>query len=113
MVFPNPQLYKAHNGHLSVELTEEGTWEGSPQFAEQFTKALGATKIKQVDGPDVRFWDLELDGVRLNLGYDDFPNGLSLRSYSDEGDGLIERLFTGLKDGSGISKAGQGAPPNV
>jgi len=107
IVFPNPRMGKAHSGHAVIELTEDGTWEEFPRFAEAFTKQLGATKIDQVDGPDVRFWDIKLDGVRLNLGYDDFPNGLSLMSYSSDGDRLLQRVFEGLKQAAETTKAQQ------
>ena len=108
IVFPNPRMGRAHSGHAVIELTGDGTWEGFPRFAEAFIKQFGATEIDQVDGPDVRFWDIELDGVRLNLGYDDFPNGLSLMSYSSEGDRLLQRVFEGLKQAAETTKARSG-----
>lgn len=105
ITFPDPKMRIAHSGHAVIELTEDGTWEGFPRFAESFSKQLGATKINEVDGPDVRFWDIELDGIRLNLGYDDFPNGLSLMAYSDEGDRLLQRIFDGLKQDAETTEA--------
>ena len=107
IVFPDPKMTRAHSGHAVIELTEDGTWEGFPRFAEVFTNELGARKVRHVDGPDVRFWDIELEGIRLNLGYDDFPNGLSLMSYSDDGDRLLQRIFECLKQAADTTKAEQ------
>ena len=109
IVFPDAKMSKAHNGHAVIELTENGTWEGFSRFAEAFTNQLGATKIDGVDGPDVRFWDIELDGIPLNLGYDDFPNGMSLMSYSAEGDQLLQRVFEDLKQA--VDTQGDGRQP--
>ncbi len=111
IVFPDAKMRTAHSGHVIIELTEDGTWEGFPRFAEAFTKQLGATKIDGVDGPDVRFWDIEMEGVRLNLGYDDYPNGMSLMSYSEEGDRLLHRVFESLKQATETTKAQQGVAP--
>lgn len=108
IVFPDAKMRTAHSGHAIIELTEDGTWEDFPRFAEAFTKQLGATKIDGVDGPDVRFWDIRLEGVRLNLGYDDYPNGMSLMSYSEEGDRLLNQVFEGLKQAAETTKAQQG-----
>ena len=110
ITFPEAKMRIAHSGHALIELTEDGTWEEFPRFAEIFTQQLGAKKINGVDGPDVRFWDIELNGIRLNLGYDDFPNGLSLMAYSDEGDRLLERVFDGLKQDAETTAAQQAAP---
>lgn len=105
-------MSRAHSGHAIIELTEDGTWEGFPRFAELFTKQLGATKIDCVDGPDVGFWDIEMNGIRLNLGYDDYPNGLSLMSYCDDGDRLLQQVFEGLKQAAKAPKAQQAGSSN-
>ena len=112
IVLPDLKMSKAHSGHAVIKLTEDGTWEGLPRFAEAFTKQLGARKINHVDGPDVRLWDIELGGIRLNLVYDDFPNGLSLMPYSDEGDRLLQRVFEDLKQAAETTKAQQAGSSN-
>jgi hypothetical protein len=96
IVFRAPKAGKSHLGHVVIELTENGTWEQFPEFAKRFTEQIGAEKIKHVDGPDVRFWDISKNGIKLNLGYDDFPNGISLMAYTLEGDEYLNTLFTEL-----------------
>ena len=98
--FQQPRLTKAHSGHAVIELTERGTWEEFPEFAKRFTKQIEGKKIDQVDGPDVRFWDIELKGEKMNLGYEDFPNGISLMSYTDKGDLILNDLFGQLVEQS-------------
>ncbi len=102
--FKNPQLGKAHSGHLIIELTEAGTWESFPRFASKFIEEIGATKITEVTGPDVRFWDILLNDVKLNLGYDDFPNGLSIMSYDNQGDNLLRKLYIELEKNADLKK---------
>ena len=82
-----------HSGNLCVVLTEAGTWESFPAFAEKYCKQIDAIIVERIDGPDVRVWKIEVEGIIIRLVYDDYPNGVSLESEDDRGDEIIKRLF--------------------
>lgn len=91
--FRNPVLTKMQNGNMCIELTEAGTWESFPPFAEALAKQIGGAITQRIDGPDVRLWKVEYLGHPLRLVYDDFPNGISLEPMTDGSDNIIHRLF--------------------
>jgi len=91
--FKSPEILKMHSGHISIELTESGTWESFPKFAEEYANQIGAILIEELVAPDIRIWDIEINGIQLKLAYDNFPNCISLESDSDEGDALLLELF--------------------
>jgi hypothetical protein len=82
-----------HSGNLCIVLTEAGTWESFPAFAEKYCEQIDAIIVKRIDGPDVRVWEIEVEGIIIRLVYDDYPNGVSLESEDDRGDEIIKRLF--------------------
>ncbi|WP_083848425.1 DUF3630 family protein [Thiorhodovibrio frisius] len=99
--FRKPLLKKTHSGHVCIELTEAGTWEQFPEFAEKLTKQLHGRKIKAIDSPDIRFWEIRINNIILNLGYEDYPNGISLFSYCKDGDAYLQNLHKELLKNSG------------
>jgi len=94
--FKSPKILKMHSGHISIELTESGTWESFPKFAEEYAIQLGAILIEEIIAPNMRFWKIKIDDIELKLVYDDFPNGISLESDSDEGDEYLLDLFDNM-----------------
>ncbi|NRA15895.1 MAG: hypothetical protein HRU04_10385 [Oceanospirillaceae bacterium] len=40
--FANPKKLRMASGNESLELTQEGTWESFPLFAEQYVEQMGA-----------------------------------------------------------------------
>ena len=86
-------LEKNHTGNLRIELTEAGTWESFPAFAKKYCKQINATILKKIDGPDVRIWDIEVEGTQISIAYDDYPNGVFLESSDENGNELIKKLF--------------------
>lgn len=91
---PNPRLTKTTSGKLCIVLTDAGTWESFPQFAENLSRQLRASVVDRVDGPDIRLWKVQIDGVSLRLVYGGYPNGVCLESSDVDGDALLEGLFT-------------------
>lgn len=89
----SPTIQKNRSGHVSIELTEAGTWESFPAFAEAFAKHIGAVLIEEIVGPESRFWKIEIKHIYLNLVYDNFPNEIRLDSHSDKGDKLLNSLY--------------------
>ncbi|QSP94184.1 DUF3630 family protein [Marinobacter salinisoli] len=88
------------SGDFSLELTEAGSWESFPSFAKKFVAQIGAKIIKKIDGPDIRIWEIEYEGVVLNFVYDDFPNGVSIEPRGKEGQPAIEKLFRHVSEQS-------------
>lgn len=80
------------SGNQSLELTEEGNWESFPQFAEEFTKQIGAKILQKIESVNIRIWEIEYEGVILNLVYDDFPNGITIEPKDMDGQAAIYKL---------------------
>jgi hypothetical protein len=91
--FPKPKKQKMASGNECLELTEEGTWESFPSFAEKYVKQIGAKVIKKIQAPDIHLWEIEFEGVVLNFVYDDFPNGISIEPKDKNGQAAIEKLY--------------------
>ena len=91
--FRAPKLRKMKNGNVCVELTEAGTWESFPRFANKWTKQIGAKITDRLDGPDVRIWRISYEGQTLKLVYDDFPNGITVEAIDADSNSAINRIF--------------------
>jgi hypothetical protein len=91
--FRDPKLFKQASGDLYIELTEAGTWESFPKFAEALTQQIGAIITERIDGPDVRLWKIAYAGNALRLVYDDYPNGVSIEPSTSGQDAVIRDLF--------------------
>ena len=91
--FKNPILETNHSGNLCIELTGDGNWESFPAFAIKYCKQINATILQKTDGPDVRIWDIEIDGIKISISYDDYPNGILLESWDEKGNEIIKKLF--------------------
>lgn len=81
------------SGNYSLELTEAGTWESFAPFAQKFARQIGAKIINKIDGPDIRIWEIEYEGVILNFVYDDYPNGVSIEPKGKEAGQAIDKLY--------------------
>lgn len=88
-------------GRLSLNLTEQLTWEGFPSFAENFIQSVNGQLRKVSDGVDLRMWDVEIDAEVLCLVFDDFPVMVSVESYNKSGDEVLRRLFKELRGSQG------------
>lgn len=81
------------SGWESLELTEAGTWESFPPFAQKYAGQIGATILRKIAGPDMHLWEIEYEGEILNFVYDDFPNSISLEPKTKSGKSAIEKLY--------------------
>jgi len=88
------------SGNESLELTDAGTWESFPAFAERFVSQIGASVLKKIDGPDIRLWEIEYEGTLLRLVYDDYPNGVSIEPKDSDGQNAVDDLFQLVKSQS-------------
>ena len=93
ITFANPKKLKMASGNESIELTEEGNWETFPRFAEKYAEQIDAKVVKKIEAPDINLWEIEYEGIILNLVYDDFPNGVSIEPKDRGGQFAIEKLF--------------------
>jgi hypothetical protein len=103
--FRAPTLRKMANGQNCIELTEEGTWESFPRFAQALATQINAEIVERVDGPDVRLWIIRVADHDLSLVYDDFPNGVSLEPRDSSSSDLVEQLhasFLAEASGNGL-----------
>jgi len=66
ITFANPKKITMSSGNESIELTEAGTWESFPPFAEKFANQIGAKIIKRITAPDMHLWEIEYHGIILN-----------------------------------------------
>jgi hypothetical protein len=80
------------SGHLCLNLSEYVTWEEFPDYAQSLLTFMHGRKVSFVNGPDVRLWQVQVEGVGLRLVYDDYPQMVSLESDSDAGDRLLQLL---------------------
>jgi hypothetical protein len=80
------------NGRDCVELTEDGTWESFPALAQALVKQVGANVLERIDGPDIRLWIILVDGHKLSLVYNDYPNGITIEPRDDSSSTLIARM---------------------
>jgi len=95
--FKNPHKTRMASGDECLLLTDAGTWESFPAFAEEFISQLGASVLRKIDLPDIHLWEIEYEGAPLRLVYDDFPNGVSVEPIDSGGRNAIEDLFQMLK----------------
>ena len=85
------------SGRLCLELTERVGWQDFPRYAADLLRALSGHKVRAIDSPDVRLWEVLLGGHPLRLVYDDFPVMITLESDSSEADDLLRELHASLQ----------------
>jgi hypothetical protein len=85
------------SGHCCLNLSEQVGWSEFPEYAEKLLSKLGGRQVSVADAPDIRLWEVEVDGESLRLVYDDYPVMVSLESDTDSSDSLLRRLLTQLK----------------
>lgn len=77
------------SGHSCLNLSSKVSWEGFSEYAEKILEKLGGVIYKKSDSPDVRVWDVLIQGELLRLVFDDFPTMVSLESKSESGDKVL------------------------
>lgn len=104
ITFANPRKQKMASGFESLELTEAGTWESFPSFAEKYIQQIGASVVRKFESLDMLLWEIVYDGAVLNFVYDDFPNGVSIEPKDKSGQDAIDKLYKIAKEQSGIDR---------
>lgn len=81
------------SGKLYMNLSSKVNWEDFPQYAEKFLALVDGSILKKGDAADVRIWDVNVEGKVLHLVFDDYPLMVSLESFDDKGDEVVDRLY--------------------
>jgi hypothetical protein len=91
------------SGLWSLLLTEEGTWESFPSFANAYAKQVGARVLRRASGPDIHVWEIKLEESIVLLVYDDFPNGVSVVPRDEQSQDIVDKLYRRALDERDIS----------
>jgi hypothetical protein len=93
-------VQKMASGHLCLNLSACVGWEEFPDFADKFLRKIDGEILRKTEGPDMRLWDVRIDGSNLSLVFDDYPVMTSLESSDQAGDVVIEKLGQRLSGGA-------------
>lgn len=93
-VFPSgfPWVIKMASGHLSLELSDQVFLDDFPEYAYLFLEVLNGSVEERHDSIVMCIWEVIIHNKKFRIVYDDYPCGVSLESYSDDGDDEIVRL---------------------
>jgi len=81
--------YLDASGRLSIELDNDDRQFNL--YASRLKNKIKARLIQRLDGPDQRYWDFDVDGVKVVLHSDVFA-GVSLHVEDESDDGLLRSL---------------------
>ncbi len=81
------------SGGESLELTEAGSWEEFPSFANEYLNQIGASVKKKTQTADMHIWEINYSGSVLRFVYDDFPNGISIEPKNKKGQEAVNRIY--------------------
>lgn len=85
--------YKTRNGKTEAILSEESDWDLFNRIADLITKKFNAKWIEKTDGLDQRYWDFDIEDVRLTLHLEHYL-GISLfpAKGSDKAKYLVQKV---------------------
>lgn len=84
------------SNHLCLNLSERVGWGEFTKYARELMREIRAQKISATEAPDMKIWEVLVEGHTLRLVYDDYPQMVSLESTDDGGDALLRRLEASL-----------------
>jgi hypothetical protein len=90
------KIDKMASGHLCLNLSKQVNWDTFPDLADQLLGLLGGCVLQKNDGPDMRLWQVRINGCDLRLVFDDYPLMTSLESSDVAGDELIKDVHRNL-----------------
>lgn len=93
-------LFKMHSGDLSLQLSEQISWEAFPVYVAEVLKQIGGKVINKNDGIDMRIWNIEFEAWRLQIVYEDYPQMISIESAEPNdqvANEFLKRLFKQLE----------------
>lgn len=86
------------SGNLSLEITEDVTWEDFPSKAAEFLKMVVGRALLKITAPDTRIWLVWIRRRPFFLTFDDFPYGMGLESLMKLCNPAVRDLFNELKE---------------
>jgi len=89
-------INKMASGHLCLNITEKICWEDFPEYAESIVELLRGEIFSRTDGPDIRLWNVVINGQNYRLAFDDYPIAVSLESNDDAADKEILKIRDSL-----------------
>jgi hypothetical protein len=94
--------YSIESGRTEAHLSEVSSWELFDSIAQTIVQRFGGRWVEKLDGPEQRYWDLEVDDVVLTLHLEHY-SGISLYPASDPGNlvaanSLIKTIGAFLQD---------------
>ena len=87
-----PRVIKMESGHLSLELSDQIFLDDVSEYASSFLDVLNGSVEERHDSIVMCIWEVIINNKKFRIVYDDYPCGVSLESYSDDGDEEIVRL---------------------
>jgi hypothetical protein len=69
--------YETENGRFEARLSEKSDWKLFNQIADSVAEEFNGCWVKKVDGLEQRYWDVEIEDVRLTLHLEHYL-GISL-----------------------------------
>ena len=104
--------YSTGNGRTEAHLSKVSSWALFDSIAQTIVQRFGGRWAEKLDGPEQRYWELEIDDVVLTLHLEHYL-GISLFPASDSGNlvaanSLIETIGSFLQDSlSNLETGGQ------
>jgi len=89
-----PKIIKMASGHLSLELSDNVSYESFLEHAELFLASVGGVIKKRNDSFIMCIWKVEINNREFQLVYDDYPCGVSLESDSDASDQELLKIMS-------------------
>lgn len=84
--------YKTRNGKTEAILSEKPDWDLFNRIADLITKEFNAKWVEKADGLDQRYWDFEIENVRLTLHLEHYL-GISLfPAKDDKANYLVQKI---------------------
>ena len=92
--FRSPVLEENKVGDKGIYLTEGGSWDTFPAFAEDLISQLGGEITYRSEVVTGHWWEFNLKGHKLRLIYDEFPiNGVWLEQQASGSNEFMVSLY--------------------
>lgn len=87
-----PRIIRMASGHLSLELSDQLSFDEFPEYAKEFLATLGGCIEEKNDSIIMCIWDAVINENKYRLVYDDYPRGVSLESQGLDGDNELLKI---------------------
>jgi hypothetical protein len=84
--------YKTRNGKTEAILSEESDWELFDEIANLITKEFNVKWVGKADGLDQRYWDFEIENLKLILHLEHYLGIRLFPTKDDNANHLVQRI---------------------